>query len=53
MEPLTFVEILDKRGHVMQRLRVERLPATIGRAYTNDVILDDPFVSAEAAKARS
>ncbi len=49
MEPLTFVEILDKRGHVMQRVRVERLPATIGRAYTNDVILDDPFVSAEHA----
>lgn len=38
------VEILDPRGHgVRARARLERFPATVGRAYSNDVILDDPY----------
>jgi len=45
MEGVIFVEVLDRRGHVAQRLRVDDLPATIGREYTSDVILDDRFVS--------
>lgn len=38
------VEILDRRGHVTSRVRLDELPATIGRAYDNAVILDDRFV---------
>ncbi len=36
------VEIIDDKGGVRSRQRLYALPATIGRAYTNDVILDDP-----------
>jgi len=39
-----FIEVLDRRGQIRQRVRVDRFPCTIGRAYTNDVILDDRHV---------
>jgi FHA domain len=39
------VEVLDRRG-VRQRLRLRAFPATIGRGYENDVILDDRYVDA-------
>ncbi len=35
------IEVLDRRGTVVQRVPVAALPATIGRAWTCDVILDD------------
>jgi hypothetical protein len=38
------VEVLDARGRVVARHRVERWPLEIGRAYSNDLIVDDPFV---------
>lgn len=44
MAPLGYLEVLDGRGHVAQRLRLEHLPIQIGRAYTNDVVIDDPYV---------
>ena len=44
-----FVEILS-RGRVRARHRLERFPATLGRGYDNDVILDDPRVSAHHAR---
>jgi len=40
-----WLEILDRTGHVVQRLTLTHLPLTIGRSYENDVILDDPYVS--------
>jgi hypothetical protein len=45
MERVIFLEILDRRGRVRARVRLRDLPSSIGRAYTNDVILEDPFVS--------
>ncbi len=39
------VEVLDRRGRVRERIRLSRLPAFVGRAYTNDVVLEDRFVS--------
>ncbi|VAX01675.1 hypothetical protein MNBD_GAMMA22-2074 [hydrothermal vent metagenome] len=39
------VEILDRFGKVRQRSRVDKYPFTIGRAYTNDIIIDDPYIS--------
>lgn len=39
-----FVEVLDRRGGVRERVAVSQLPASIGRAYRNAVILDDPYV---------
>lgn len=44
-----FVEILSNNKDVRHRYRVEALPIRIGRAYDNDVILDDPHVSAHHA----
>jgi len=44
MAPALIVEQLDQRGTVRSRVRLDAFPATIGRAYSNDVILDDPYV---------
>jgi hypothetical protein len=41
---IAFVEVLDRRGAVLSRTRLDDVPATIGRAYNNDVILDDRYV---------
>jgi FHA domain-containing protein len=38
------VEVLDGRGAVRDRVYLAELPATIGRAYDNAVVLDDPYV---------
>lgn len=43
------VEVLDRRGHVLSRERVQ-LPVVVGRGYGCDVILDDAH--ADAAHAR-
>lgn len=40
-----FLEVLDRAGHVVQRIRLQTLPVLVGRSYENDVILDDPYVS--------
>jgi hypothetical protein len=40
-----FVEVLARNGEVRQRQRVETLPIRIGRAYDNDLILDDHHAS--------
>ncbi|MBI3782453.1 MAG: FHA domain-containing protein, partial [Deltaproteobacteria bacterium] len=47
MVELMFIEFLDRAGRVTQRLRLDTLPLQIGRAYTNDVILDDRYISPE------
>ena len=43
MAPLGYIEILDAKGHVSERVRVESFPIQIGRAYTNDIVVDDPY----------
>jgi len=50
MERVVFVETLDRWGRVNLRVRLHSLPISIGRAYTNDVILDGRFVSPEHAQ---
>jgi hypothetical protein len=42
--PLGFIEILDGKGAVIERIPVDSLPIKVGRAYANDVILNDPYV---------
>jgi len=42
--PLGFVEILDGKGAVIERIPVDSLPFKVGRSYANDLILNDPFV---------
>jgi hypothetical protein len=45
MARVRIVEILDARGHVRSRVRIAAFPASIGRGFDNDVIIDDPYVS--------
>ena len=52
MEKIIFVELLDRREHLQQRFRIESFPLTIGRAYTNDIILEDRHVSPEHVRIR-
>lgn len=47
MAPLGYIEVLDPKGRVSERHPIEAFPLTIGRAYTNHIILDDPFVCPE------
>ncbi|NVN92781.1 MAG: FHA domain-containing protein [Desulfuromonadales bacterium] len=44
-----FCEILSGNRDVRHRQRVDSLPIRIGRAYDNEVILDDPHISAHHA----
>jgi hypothetical protein len=41
----TFVEILGRHGEVLTRHAAAAFPVAIGRAYDNDVIVDDPYVA--------
>lgn len=50
MDRVIFVEVLDRRGRVTHRVRLDDLPATVGRGYGNAVILDDRYVSPEHAR---
>lgn len=52
MARLIHLEILDARGQPRARVRVDAFPATLGRAYDADVILDDPFVDPRHARLR-
>ncbi len=38
------LEVLDQRGRVQHRVRLSGTRFSIGRAYDNDLILDDPWV---------
>lgn len=44
MAALGYLEILDGKGGVGARIAVESFPVAVGRAYGNQVIVDDPFV---------
>jgi len=41
---LGYIEILDAKGNVSERHGVVALPLNLGRAYTNQIILNDPYV---------
>jgi FHA domain len=45
-----FVEIIDRRGHVLSRTRIDQLPITIGRSYESNVIVDDEHIAASHAQ---
>lgn len=46
MDGPLIVEVLDRRDRVVQRQRLERFPAVVGRGWSSDVLLDDPHVCA-------
>jgi hypothetical protein len=47
MGKIAFVEVLDKRGNVRERVKIDSFPVTIGRGYANAVIVDDHLVGVE------
>lgn len=47
---MIIVEVLGRGGRVVERVRLAQLPATVGRGYACDVIVEDPY--ADAAHAR-
>jgi hypothetical protein len=47
---LTYLELLDPRGQPRARVRIDAFPATLGRGYDNDVIIDDPYVCPRHAR---
>ncbi|MSP41351.1 MAG: FHA domain-containing protein [Deltaproteobacteria bacterium] len=44
MAPLGYIETLDAKGQVIERHGIEAWPLNIGRAYSNQIILNDAFV---------
>jgi len=47
MDEVIWVEVLSRHRHVVSRHRCAGPEIRIGRAYDNDVILDDPYVAPE------
>lgn len=47
MKPLVWVEVLDRHGDVSIRHPVHAFPFRVGRAYSCDVVIDDPHVAGE------
>ncbi|MDB5921746.1 MAG: hypothetical protein JWN13_682 [Betaproteobacteria bacterium] len=45
MEPLAFVEIVDRHKDVLARHPIYHWPVKIGRGYQADVLVDDPFIA--------
>lgn len=45
MERLAWVEVVNRHGDVLARHPVHAWPFRIGRAYDNDLVLDDPYVA--------
>ncbi len=45
MEEVIFLEVLERSGKVRERIRLTHFPVSIGRAYDNDVIVDDEHIS--------
>jgi hypothetical protein len=43
--PVIWIELLSRHRSVLSRHRCDGAAITIGRAYTNDVVLDDPHVA--------
>lgn len=50
MGAMIFAELLDRRNRVKERVRINNFPANIGRAYNNDLIIDDPHVCPQHAR---
>ena len=44
MAPLGYIEVLDHKGNVVERTRINSFPVHVGRAYSNEVVIDDPYV---------
>lgn len=46
---LALIELLERDGRVRRAIPIERWPATLGRSFDCDVVIDDPHVAAHHA----
>lgn len=46
---LALIEVLERDGRVRRAIPIERWPATLGRSFDCDVVIDDPHVAAHHA----
>ena len=53
MERLAWIEVVDRHGDVTIRHPVYAWPVKLGRAYTNDIVLDDPYIAANHLEINS
>lgn len=53
MSACWYIEVLSRNGEVRQRQKLTELPIRLGRAYDNDVILDDQHAAAHHAVIES
>lgn len=53
MSAIGVLELVDRSGHVQQRVRIERLPFRVGRALANDLVVDDPYVCPHHGEIRA
>jgi hypothetical protein len=44
MDPVTWLEVLDRRQNVVERRRLDGTPVMVGRGYASDVVIDDPQI---------
>ena len=45
MDQIIYLEVLGRSETVLARHRMSRFPVSVGRDYSNDVILDDEYIS--------
>lgn len=50
--PHGYLEVLNRSGRVVERIAVTDRELNVGRAYDNDLILDDPYACAHHARFR-
>jgi hypothetical protein len=44
VEKVIFIEVHDQHGKLVERFKATTFPVRVGRAYDNDLIVDDPYV---------
>lgn len=47
MEKLLILEVRDGANHLKEWHKIRSYPMSIGRAYSNDIVIDDPFMCPE------
>ena len=45
MAAMMWIEVLGRDGEVLARSRIDAAEARIGRAFDNDVVVNDPYVA--------
>jgi hypothetical protein len=47
METIAILEFLGRHGEIIRTERISHFPVTLGQSYDNDVIINDPYLTAQ------